>query len=34
MDKRKLFISIMAGFLAVILTLGLVAGVLPGLING
>lgn len=29
MNKRKLFVSIMAGFLAFILTFGLVAGVLP-----
>ncbi|MBR7122140.1 MAG: peptidoglycan DD-metalloendopeptidase family protein [Oscillospiraceae bacterium] len=29
MNKRKLFVSLMAGFLAVVLTLGLVAGVLP-----
>ena len=33
MDKRKLFISIMAAFLAVIMTLGLVMGVLPALFN-
>ena len=33
MRKRKLWVSILAGLLAVILTLGLVAGVLPGLVN-
>ena len=34
MNKRKLWVSILAGLLAVIMTLGLVVGVLPGLING
>ena len=34
MRKRKLWVSILAGVLAVILTLGLVAGVLPSLVNG
>lgn len=33
MRKRKLWVSILAGFLAVILTLGLVAGVLPYFVN-
>ena len=33
MDKRKLFISILAGILAVIMILSLVVGVLPGLVN-
>lgn len=34
MRKRKLWVSILAGILAVIMTLGLVAGVLPSLVNG
>lgn len=34
MRKRKLWVSILAGIMAVILTLGLVAGVLPSLVNG
>ena len=34
MNKRKMWVCIMAGFLALIMVLGLVAGVLPGLING
>ena len=33
MRKRKLWVSILAGFLALILTLGLVAGVLPSLVD-
>ena len=33
MRNRKKFISILAGFLAVVLTLGLLAGVLPSLVN-
>ena len=33
MDKKKLFISILAGILAVIMILSLVIGVLPGLVN-
>ena len=34
MRKRKLWVSILAGVLAVIMTLGLIAGVLPSLVNG
>ena len=34
MRKRKLWVSILAGVMAVILTLGLIAGVLPSLVNG
>ncbi len=34
MKKRKLWVSILAGILAVIMTLGLVASVLPSLVNG
>ena len=34
MRKRKLWVSILAGILAVIMVLGLVAGVLPSLVNG
>ena len=34
MRKRKLWVSILAGIMAAILTLGLVAGVLPSLVNG
>ncbi len=33
MRKRKLWVSVLAGILAIILTLGLVVGVLPGLVN-
>ena len=33
MKNRKLWISVLAGVLAVIMVLGLVAGVLPGLVN-
>lgn len=33
MKNRKLWVSILAGILAVIMILGLVAGVLPGLVN-
>lgn len=33
MDKKKLFVSILAGFLALVLVLGLFVGVLPGLVN-
>lgn len=34
MKDRKLWVSILSGVLAVIMILSLVAGVLPGLING
>ena len=34
MDKKKLMVSVLAGFLALILVLGLVAGVLPMLAEG
>ena len=34
MKKRKLWVSILAGILAVIMILSLVVGVLPGLVNG
>ena len=34
MDKKKLMVSILAGFLALILVLGLVAGVLPQFVQG
>lgn len=34
MRKRQLWVSILAGILAAIMTLGLVAGVLPSLVNG
>lgn len=34
MKERKLWVSILAGALAVIMILGLVVGVLPGMING
>lgn len=34
MKNRKLIVAILAGFLALVLTLGLVAGVLPQLVNG
>lgn len=33
MNKRKLWVSILAGFLAVVMVLGLVVGVLPELVN-
>ena len=33
MDKRKLFVSILAGILALVMILSLVVGVLPGLVN-
>ena len=33
MDKRKLFVSILAGILAVVMILSLIAGVLPSLVN-
>ena len=34
MNKRKLMVSLLAGFLALIMVLGLVAGVLPQLVEG
>ena len=34
MKNKKLFSAILAGFLALVLTFGLVAGVLPQIVNG